>query len=355
VRSINFFVGILLLIGFATAVVAAPVYRVKYLGFTNPNSLGWNINNNGQLTGMTGSFAGFVYNYNSSAYSFLPGLGGLYNALPGAINDAGQVAGVAQNSSIVNHAVLYSEGVLTDLGVLPGYRSSVSTGINNNGHVVGYSELNSSFSTRAFLYQNGTMHDLGVGVPNAINDSGVIIGTSSDRAVKYEGGSVVDLGDFGDSRLTSAIDINNLGQIVGRSYVNTGTGYNSYPFIYEAGEWHNLGLPEGVPLGIPVAINNRGEVIGNSNSSQGSNNRPPFVYTRSKMWNLQTLLDESGNGLNLQLVYDIDDRGRIYAQGNTGSGYRAVLLIPTPEPTSAIMLAVGLGFVFQNRVCRRLR
>jgi probable HAF family extracellular repeat protein len=321
---------------------AAPTYRVHYLGIAISNGLVARINNHGQIVGSFG-VDGFIYNAGQTVR--LHPLGAPFGNIPLAINEVGQVAGNALADDYVGHAYLYTGGLLTDLGVLPGYRSSSATDLNDAGEVVGASYSPDGTSARAFLYRNGTLIDLGPGIANAINESGIIVGTADYRAVRYENGAVIDLGDFGESPLTNAIDINDPGQIVGYSYVQTTGGFFvAHPFLYESGVWRDLGLPPGVPLGIPSAINNAGQIVGNSNLSLGSDNRPPFLYTDGTIYNLQSLLDSSGAGLTLQLAYDINDSGRILAQGRAGSGYAVVLLIPVPEPSSAsLVLLLGLG------------
>src|SRR3989304_5481542 len=56
-----------------------------------------------------------------------------------AINDSGQIVGsFATNEG--RHAVLWNNGTMTDLGVLPGrIYSSIAYDINNNGAIVGES------------------------------------------------------------------------------------------------------------------------------------------------------------------------------------------------------------------------
>jgi probable HAF family extracellular repeat protein len=140
----------------------------------------------------------------------------------------------------------------------------------------------------------------------------------------------------------SPADINDLGQIAGSAYVPVGNGtYVAHPFLYESGVWRDLRLPTGVPLGYPSAINNIGQIVGNSNQSLGATSRPPFLYTDGAIYNLQSLLDSSGAGLSLELAYDINDSGVILAQGINSSGYQAVLLTLVPEPSSIALLVVG--------------
>jgi probable HAF family extracellular repeat protein len=105
------------------------------------------------------------------------------------INDHGQVVGFGyiqgQNGVALAHAFLYTSGRLLDLGTLQGYTSSVATGINNRGEIVGYCDNDTS--SAPFLDVSGQMYNVtALLVPNAgwtviavpgINDSGQIAAT----------------------------------------------------------------------------------------------------------------------------------------------------------------------------------
>jgi probable HAF family extracellular repeat protein len=96
------------------------------------------------------------------------------------INAIGEVT-VNSNS---NHAFLYSNGQMRDLGTLPGGVDSIGLGLNNAGQVVGTSRLASTLE-HAFLYSNGQLRDLNdlvdprLGITlfgaTAINDNGQIL------------------------------------------------------------------------------------------------------------------------------------------------------------------------------------
>ncbi len=75
------------------------------------------------------------------------------------LNDAGQITGEANISAGLEHAFIYSNGQMTDLGSFGG-SGSAGFGINNAGQVVGSASTPSGFS-HAFVYSNGQMKDLG--------------------------------------------------------------------------------------------------------------------------------------------------------------------------------------------------
>jgi probable HAF family extracellular repeat protein len=83
-------------------------------------------------------------------------LGGSFGA-PSWISDAGEVAGISSISGDqVLHAFLWKNGIMTDLGTLPGDVCSASQGMNSKGQVVGLSTSSCDFTTtRAFLWENG--------------------------------------------------------------------------------------------------------------------------------------------------------------------------------------------------------
>ncbi len=65
-------------------------------------------------------------------------LGGDYSFANG-INNRGQVVGYSATASGTQHAVLWEDGQMTDLGTLSGREYGVASGINSRGQVVGYS------------------------------------------------------------------------------------------------------------------------------------------------------------------------------------------------------------------------
>jgi len=89
-------------------------------------------------------------------------LGGTISVAYG-INASGQVAGFSYFANGSGpRAFLWQNGVMTDLGTLPGGSISQGLGINDSGQLVGRSNIGGETSEyHPFLWQNGVMTDLG--------------------------------------------------------------------------------------------------------------------------------------------------------------------------------------------------
>src|SRR2546425_3143232 len=100
-------------------------------------------------------------------------------------NAQGQVVGFVQflTGGGVSHAYLWDDGVMTNLGTLPGGNASFGLAINRRGEVVG-SATTASGAIHAFLWAQGTMVDLGTlpggasSAATAINSRGGVVGTA---------------------------------------------------------------------------------------------------------------------------------------------------------------------------------
>ncbi len=212
-------------------------------------------------------------------------LGTLGGSFPGSepvgVNDSGQVVGWA-NKGGLRTAFVYSDGQMTDLGILSGAGSSQANGINDSGQIVGYTTVvdgSGQLSQQAFLDVNGKMTALGIPYgtesnaqsdANAINSSGQIVGDSGNpgipvsiHAFLWSNGTATDLGILPGDTYAVATSINDSGVIVGESYFDPGTGH---AFIYENGVMTDLNsfLPanSGWVLHTATQIDNADEICG---------------------------------------------------------------------------------------------
>jgi probable HAF family extracellular repeat protein len=167
------------------------------------------LNNYGQVVGSSGTCAsGGVYPtfdgphavlWQNGIATNLGNLGGAMVALGQSINDLGEVVGCADLASelpgfpfVQLHSFLWTQAAgMQDLGTVGTDFTSFSFGINNNGQVVGAS-CDDMGNCRAFLSQNKAMMDLNALVPAnsplylafafVINDAGEIAGQAIETS-----------------------------------------------------------------------------------------------------------------------------------------------------------------------------
>jgi probable HAF family extracellular repeat protein len=224
-------------------------------------------------------------------------------------------------------AVAETSYVVEDLGALAGDSSSVAWGINENGDVVGWSM--GPAGSRAFVYTDAKGMVALPALPTKprtiardINEAGVIVGSANaggtdlGHAVLWSGGSVQDLGTLGTGFYSEGWGVNNVGQVVGWSYTNGGsgltgvhaflytpaggmvdltpqsdtgsaqdinddgqvTGYKTavggyHAFRWQGGAFEDLGVLPGFAHSFGWAVNALGQVAGNVTSASGNSER----------------------------------------------------------------------------------
>jgi probable HAF family extracellular repeat protein len=249
--------------------------------------------------------------------------------------------GPAGTLPFVFHAFKWEDGNVTDLGALPGADNcSVATSINADGEIVGYSEngvvdpLTGIRQIRAVLWKDGEIKDLGTfggnhSLVSSINDRGQIAGAALNaipdpfsfydqllfpgfsngtqtRAFLWEDGHMQDLGTLGGPD-AHAYFVNNRGQVIGPSYTNSTPNKTTKvptvaPFLWtkERG-MIDLGSLGGTS-GAPAAINNQGQIIGQSNLA-GDQTSHLFLWDDGKLIDLFTSTI-GGNPISANAIND---------------------------------------------------
>jgi probable HAF family extracellular repeat protein len=221
----------------------------------------------------------------------------------------------------IMHAFHWRNGVLSDLGALPGVNSSFGNWISANGLIAGLSEngtidpLLGVPEAHAVLWRNGRMIDLGTleggyesyatGVDNRGQVTGSAVNTIPDpfspfglqnRGFLWQDGTMRDLGTLGGPD-TAPGPMNEQGQIAGFSLTsfipNPTTGIpTADPFLWKDGRMLDVGTLGGT-FGNANALNNHGQVVGVSNLA-GDLTFHPFFWDRGVLIDVGTLGGDNG-------------------------------------------------------------
>lgn len=275
------------------------------------------------------------------------------------LNNSGMTVGIASTAMadpyypmcwvdcFVDHAFRWQNGVLRDLGALPGVTSSGPTGINEFGAVTGVSENGSIDPLTGFpeyngvVWNNGTITKIGTFGGNlsyalGVNDWGEVVGGAENtvpddftggfpcldancwpaatqwRAFFWQNGTLSDLGTLGGNDAFSML-INDFGQVSGVSYTNTTpnptTGVPTMdPFLWQNHRMIDLGTLGGT-YGYPNGMNVWGQVVGYSNLA-GDQTFHPFLWNRGNINDLGTL------GGSIGTANWINDVGQVVGWAN---------------------------------------
>lgn len=358
----------------ASTSIAAQTYSIKDLGTLENGGTSW-----GQRVNAFGQVAGWA-TINGTAHAFrtapnspinpatddLGALGG--SSLGWDINDSGQVVGESPIASGYNHGFRTAPNspinpATDDLGIL-GEKQSWAFGINGAGQVVGRSTLgwtDHAFRTAPNSPINPATDDLGTlggfaSWAQDINNSGQVVGSSylpGDtilHAFRTAPNSPInpatdDLGTLGGED-SWALGVNALGQVVGYSGLPDHTG--DHPFCTAPNSPIN---PATDDLGTLVGgstyafdVNNSGQVVGWSYTANGPEywETHAFIYIPGKgIMDLNALIP-SGSGWVLWRAEGINDKGQITGTGIINGSWHAYLLTPsTPPPEPGIITTVA--------------
>lgn len=311
----------------------------------------------------------------------VPTLGGV-DSYATAISDTGWVVGGAKRTDGTGRAIRFRDGLIEELGSLPGLRYSAATGVNNSDQVVGTCSATADvfgLSSVAVLFSEGRAVRLAGPSSNAsgraagINDAGTIVGSSLLRAavwVPQPGGDTHDLRQVAvqsscDSHVTC---INQAGMIAG--YAADAACSTNFAFVGTAAQV--VAQPDlGGGNAAAMAINDLGDVVGYSEDSQGRNratlwrdghafnlgtlggasfatgmnndgivvgyyldllNRQrAFLWFNGQMMDLEALILPAG--FRPLIATGINNNGVIVGQGRNASGrLRGFVLHPTDRP-----------------------
>ncbi len=340
--------------------LADPRYTVRVIG--GPGSVAVDINHSGEVVGVlrNGEFER-AFLYAGDTLFELGTLGG-HSSHGTAINDSGRVVGYAEDANATWRAFLYTGGTMRDLGTLGG-AGSLAYGINNAGRIVGGADSPDSMLFSAFVYHRGRMSGIGT-LPNGdssiahdINDNGQIVGRSAIstddppehpyHAFLYERGRMTDLGTLG-GLFSYATAINNAGAIVGEAGTSAlwpSGHFVPHAFLFTGGVMQDLGAFGGAfAISLAHDINNLGQIVG---ASETASDTRAFLYEGGTMLDLNALVDPAAGWtiVNAQGINDVQQIAATACRGGECFAVRLDLVSSVPEPHAVFILLGGLALL----------
>ena len=315
-------------------------------------------------------------------------------ALPGAqaggiayaLNDHGDVVGMAVNSNGMGRPFLYRDGRMTDPGTAPGWGKAVA--INNAGQIVTHEFVDPQLHSfvidgervidlsaqaghwasamsvnkagvvvgvttpdgingeqgrqyNAFSWSNGVFTTLGTptnsltAVARDINKRGVIAGQitiasyyhglDGFRAALFLNTQGTILGLLKEAVGSTATAINDLGDVTGDAYYTPYTDGHVRAFISVRGRMRSIGVLRGDVISNANDINNSRQVVGISQDLVGEPRA--FLYSGGQLYDLNDLVKHA-RGWHFRTANAINNRGQIVGEALVEGGSRPYLLTP---------------------------
>lgn len=324
------------LLTFAVA-ASALEYHVTYIGRLPGHIMARSaaVNDLGHVCGFSDNKAFFWTPENGMVE--LPPLPPRTDAIAYDLNNSDVIAGTSgidfagPNS---NRAVRWNNGIVEDLGTLPGGSRSQGFGINDSGWVVGYGHYTQAGMEywRPTLYRDGFGMTILDGVTGGyaydVSNTGHVVGITSGGSYTWMvagglnllgapagWGSTAANGISKDGNWVAGSVISASGNLMQLARWSVATGWQDYASV------NNSGF---------VSINNHGDCVGSGSGFA------TYFYTDSLGSHDVNIYIDPASGWVINTVTDINESGQIAASGQNTITFEAGALLLTPVVGSTL-------------------
>jgi probable HAF family extracellular repeat protein len=201
------------------------------------------------------------------------------------INDRRQIAGTSSFEDGSTQAFVWEDGNVMPLPPLAGDSSASVVTLNERGDVLG---ISGGPTGHVVIWEDAQAIDVNIpgATPRDINDREQVVGTLQRRGFLWERGTVTQLPTLAGAVITQAASIDDAGEIVGTSNLETGARAT----LWEGEQVFDLNglirsndpLRPFVSLEDASSINDRGAIVATGRDSRAPNELRAYLLTPAR-------------------------------------------------------------------------
>jgi chitinase len=318
-----------------------------------PHVNGWDLSDNGIVAGewhcLVGPNHAFIWQGAGPPVD-LPVPEGTVRSEASGVNDQGHAVGWLQDAEGGNAGYAFlCDGQTTETYPPPPEGNyTTSTAIGPDDTFVGYwgNTVDGDVPDQACLWRDGQLISLGaiLGTPKSraadINDSGLITGWMGTGMIIdghgfiWDGEEVLDIGVITGGYTAVPAAISNCGEVCGTGYIEDDDppGFVRHGFFWDGAQMHDIGVIPPFRESFAYDVSDYGQVVGYLYLQ--SHPYHAFLWQNGAMFDLNDLVTPECD-VHLELAHAINNEGQILAIGMSDSGRSiTILLTPADRPSS---------------------